>query len=123
MADAAARTGGTAPRCSFSKLAPARGRKAFPLERCEHAAAGERLVLWFVDDRLVRVDAAPAPAGERARLDARLEALEGAGGRWDGRWQAGPDVVALGGDAEGAARLVVLDGAVLSRLPGLADLD
>ena len=131
------------PLCTFSKLAPVNLRKAFPLERCEYALDGrdaaaaplqsadgtslrvERLVLWFVDDRLVRLDArlspstAPlernAPAVVRAYLDARFAPSDG-----PDRWRVGEDVASLGGKGD-EAWLVVVHGSVLERLPGLID--
>ena len=130
------------PRCTFSRLAAPSGRRAFPLERCEHRIAApaprlagralERLVTYVVDDRLVRLDAGFARAsGEdgaaaalRSRLDTRLGESEGEGG-----WAVGPDRLRLVGtpSARGAAaggsafRLVAIDARVAAYLAGLED--
>lgn len=140
-----------APRCTFARLAPVDGaRRAFPLERCEHAVAtgapdrptllGREVaafVVHYVDDRLARIDVRLAPsgvAGDGAQaadgragddeLAVRLERRFGAAEIADAgerRWALGDDVVVLTG--VDAARLSALDGRALALLPALDATD
>jgi len=131
-------------RCAFTRLAPVDGsRRAFPLERCEHAVTGSEaegprladrrvrhLVTYFVDERLVRVDALVASdetdertrAAMRARLDERFGTRVQADGGLD-RWELGDDLVELGGMPADAVRLSLVDGEALVMLPALAAED